>query len=234
MTGRNKPPPVPPPIPPPIPSGPAEMEREELETAFTPILRKLRESTPRLLCAAFVDMEGECVDYVTRIDPFEAKVAGAHMLVLVSQLCEQHAKLGLAEPILMEIIGEERELWGRRVSDEYLLVTVLLPGVDRAEVRAELTAAGRAFRQEADLPVPSWEPSGRIEVVVRSAVGWNYAPASFNDGGIKVTIADVLGRWSETGDVAGEEIVCFRVRTEDGQELTLVHDPMADGWMVRA
>jgi hypothetical protein len=27
--------------------------------------------------------------------------------------------------------------------------------------------------------------------------------------------------------------VCFRVRTEEGRELTLVHDPDGDGWVAR-
>jgi len=68
---------------------------------------------------------------------------------------------------------------------------------------------------------------------VREAVGWAYAPAAFSDQGVRVFVSDVLGRWTEAvGN--GDEIVCFRVRTEEGQELTLVHDPRLDGWRLRA
>jgi hypothetical protein len=42
----------------------------------------------------------------------------------------------------------------------------------------------------------------------------------------------VLGRWTEALE-AGDEIVCFRVRTEEGQELTLVHEPRSDVWQLR-
>jgi hypothetical protein len=85
------------------------------------------------------------------------------------------------------------------------------------------------------LPAPEWEPQrGSLEVMVRSAVGWPYAPSAFNEGGITVGIADVMGRWTEPGGVGGDELICFRVRTEEGQELTLVHDPDGEGWQVRS
>jgi hypothetical protein len=133
----------------------------------------------------------------------------------------------------MEIACDERELWGRRISDEYLLVALLNPGFDGDALREELAVAASAFRAEVGIAAPHWEPSAGIEVVVRQAVGWEYAPESFNEDGSTVVIADVIGRWSEPGTVEGEELVCFRVRTEDGKEMTLVHDPSGDGWVVR-
>src|SRR4051812_38568136 len=57
----------------------AEAARDQGESAFTPILRRCFQDVPRLLAAVFVDAEGECIDYVSAIDPFEAKVAAAHM-----------------------------------------------------------------------------------------------------------------------------------------------------------
>jgi hypothetical protein len=82
--------------------------------------------------------------------------------------------------------------------------------------------------------MPTWDPAPRsLEVIVRGAVGWPYAPAAFSQEGVRVFISDVLGRWTEDGGAQGDELVCFRVRTEEGQELTLVHDPAGDGWLVR-
>ena len=72
-----------------------------------------------------------------------------------------------------------------------------------------------------------------MQVMVRSAVGWPYAPASFDQAGVRVAISDVLGRWLEPSEMGRSELVCFRIRTQEGQELTLVHDPSADGWSVR-
>jgi hypothetical protein len=95
-------------------------------------------------------------------------------------------------------------------------------------------AAGQ-FRREIGAEVPTWEPSPPLEVVVRPAVGWPYAPAAFTqDGGTRVVVSDVLGRWTERPDApALEDRTCFRVRTDDGRELTLVHDPARPGWLVR-
>ena len=36
---------------------------------------------PAGLAVAFVDLEGECVDYCSAVDPFDAKVAAAQLLV---------------------------------------------------------------------------------------------------------------------------------------------------------
>jgi hypothetical protein len=51
---------------------------------------------------------------------------------------------------------------------------------------------------------------------------------------VRVTITGVLGRWTEPGGAMGDDLVCFRVQTKDGQELTLVHDPGGDGWRARS
>jgi hypothetical protein len=211
---------------------PPEAKRDELESSFTPILRRTLESLPRALCAVFVDTEGECIDYASSIDPFEAKVSGAHALILVRALCASQRKLGLHEPFTLAIAGSERELWARRITDDYIIVVVTLPGAEGTQMWTVLAAAAREFRSEVNAVDPSWEPATRLEVVVRAAVGWPYAPAAFSQHGVRVTITDVLGRWTEPGG-GDEELSCFRVRTADGQELTLVHDPNADGWLAR-
>jgi predicted regulator of Ras-like GTPase activity (Roadblock/LC7/MglB family) len=217
----------------PMTSRPPEAKRDQSESAFTPILRRIWSSGPAVLAAVFVDMEGECIDYVSSIDPFEAKVSAAHAHVLMDGL-RAAPKLGLDEPIAFAITCSERELWARRVSDGYLLVVVLQPGADHLLVHSVLCVAGREFRAEVGAASPSWESAtGVLEVIVRAAVGWPYAPAAFSQEGVRVMVTDVLGRWAEPGGASGDELVCFRVRTEDGQELTLVHDPGGDGWLAR-
>lgn len=224
---------------------PPEAKRDLLETSFTPILRRLWNAMPSVLAAVFVDLEGECIDYVSSLDPFEAKVSGAHAFVLVDSLRALRGKLGMQEPVSLSITGSERELWARRVSDDYVLVLVLMPGSDHAQVSAMLARAGREFRAEVGAEPPAWEPeSHALDVVVRAATGWPYAPAAYTERGQRVLIADVLGRWTEPIEGAGEDptplvadtapgLVCFRVRTQEGQELTLVHDPSRDEWSAR-
>jgi hypothetical protein len=214
---------------------PPEAKRDLFETAFTPILRRMWEALPSVLAAVFVDLEGECIDYVSSLDPFEAKVGGAHAFVLVDAIRATHRKLGLAEPVVLSMTGSSRELWARRVNEDYVLVLVLVPGSDHAQVRAMLARASREFRDEVGAAPAAWEPAdGSLEVIVRAAVGWPYAPAEYIERGTRVLIGDVLGRWTEPGEGGGADCVCFRVRTHDGHELTLVHDPIADGWSLRA
>lgn len=216
------------------PGRPPEAERDQAESAFTPILRAAWTAIPHALAVAFVDVEGECIDYVSSIDPFEAKVCGAHALVLLDLLSSSRKKLASGLPVLVEVVGSERELWARRITEDYTLVAVLLPGCDRAQVRSLLLHAINDFRREVGLATPRWEPvRSPLEVTVRKAVGWPYAPSAYSEGGTTVGITDVIGRWTEPGGIGGDVLVCFRVRTEDGQELTLVHDPDAEGWDVR-
>jgi hypothetical protein len=212
---------------------PPEAKRDQMESAFTPILRRAWSASAAVLSLAFVDPEGECIDYVSSLDPFEAKVCAAHALVLVEGLRAARAKLGLSDPALLSIAGSRRELWAWRASAEYLLVAVLVPGADHSQIRGVLASASREFREEVGVPAPGWEPAGgAIEVLVRPAVGWPYAPQSFHRAGKRIVVTDVLGRWLEGTD--DDEIICFRVRTEEGQELTLVHDPNGEGWRLRS
>ena len=46
-------------------------------SGFTAALEALLHDLPEVLCATFIDDEGETIDLATRIDPFEARVAGA-------------------------------------------------------------------------------------------------------------------------------------------------------------
>jgi predicted regulator of Ras-like GTPase activity (Roadblock/LC7/MglB family) len=211
---------------------PPEAKRDELESAFTPILRRVLNALPNALCAVFVDTEGECIDYASSIDPFEAKVSGAHALVLLNRLRASHHTLGLQEPFGLAIAGTERELWARRITDDYLLVVVALPGAEASQMWTLLASAARDFRAEVSAAAASWEPTTKLEVVVRAAIGWPFAPAAFSQHGVRVAVTDVLGRWTEPGN-GDAELSCFRVRTGDGQELTLIHDPSANGWRAK-
>ena len=213
---------------------PKEGPRDELETAFTPILRRVWSEVPSVLCAAFVDHEGECIDYVSSLDAFEAKVSAAHATMLMSELRNRQRKLGLAEPFALSI-GASRALWARRVTDEHLLVAISDAETEASALWSVLGRAAAEFRREISAQLPAWEPSPPLEVLVRPAVGWAYAPAAFTEeGGARVVVTDVLGRWTEHAEApALEERTCFRVRTQDGRELTLVHDPSRAGWVIR-
>jgi hypothetical protein len=136
-----------------------------------------------------------------------------------------------------ELVASRREAWVRRLSDDYVLVVMLARGFDRGELRDAIALAGREFRAEVGLEPPHWEKDARLSVRVRTSPGWTYAPEGFSVGGERVAIAAVLGRWTEPPpdpNARGAQLlVCFRVRTPDGQELTLAHDETAEAWQLR-
>ena len=216
-----------------MPPRPPEAPRDQTESAFTPILRHAWLSVPWIVALVFVDSEGECIDYVSSVEPYEAKVTGAHMHVLLRALHDQPRAFG-GEAILLRVECARYELWGRRVTDEHLLAALVHPGADPLQLGSVLGRCAREFRSEVGASAPRWEPDKTLlEVVVRNAVGWGYAPRAYHQDGIHVAITDVLGRWFEPLTDRDDELVCFRVRTEEGIELTLVHDPDADGWQMR-
>lgn len=211
-----------------------EAPRDTAESAFTPILRRLWDQLPSLVSAAFVDVEGECIDYISREEPFHAKVSAAHMHMLLEGVSAAWLRRGRGHPFGLEIEAERRATCVRRIGDEYMLVVVLEAGGDPTDREDAILLACAEFRLEVGLNPPPWDAvQQRLSVRVRAATGWMYAPQGYSDGGVRVTITDVLGRWTEPGGAMGDELVCFRVRTEQGRELTLVHDPDGNGWIAR-
>jgi hypothetical protein len=211
-----------------------EAPRDQDESAFTAILRRLFESVPAVKAAVFVDLEGECIDYVAVIEPFEAKVMAAHMHMLLKLMRGERLAPRLGETFAFELVSAEREVWVRQFCDEYALVVLLGHGFDASELRAAVAMACLEFREEVGLAAPAWEGEERLSVRVRTSAGWNYAPVGFSMGGARyTTIAAVLGRWTEPARPGEPSWVCFRVRTQQGEELTLAHDEHSEVWSVR-
>ncbi|UJR79499.1 roadblock/LC7 domain-containing protein [Sandaracinus amylolyticus] len=210
-------------------SVPVESRRDLDESSFTPILRSVLHCVPGVLAVVFVDSEGECIDYCSSLPPFDAKVIAAHMLVVTSEVRET-TKRRAGEPWAIHVQGSERDIVVRRVTDEYLLVVVTLAMGIPSLLTETIELAVRKLRVESGEVTPRWEPAidARVRVEVRVAKGWPYAPSAFWMGAERTKVGDVLGRWIEEDD--GARVVCFMVRSESGQELTLVHHVEEDRW----
>lgn len=205
-----------------------EAPRDLPETAFTPMLRALIRGAPTVVAASFVDEEGECVDYCsTSISAFDAKILGAHLLVVAKLI---HAGLDRTSgvPILVHVTTRERELFVRRVSDDYTLVAITKRAAQHGETIAMIERTVAAFRVEAGIERPRFEDRHReIFVDVRESP-WGFAPAVLYERGDRVEIVDVLGRWSEgTGQ---SERLGFLTRSERGDEIVLFCDPRTQRW----
>jgi predicted regulator of Ras-like GTPase activity (Roadblock/LC7/MglB family) len=213
---------------------PVEYSRDVEESDFTPILRGLLRAAPSVLAAIFVDREGECIDYCSSLSPYDAKVIAAHMIVLLGESRERPKAVG-GEPWWMHVLGSERDLIARRVDDEYVLVVATGSNGISSSLCEAIEHTVTKLRSEVGLAKPSWEPtSPRMRVDVRTSTSeWAYAPETFWYRGDRTAVADVLGRWIENPphpNGANHEVVCFLVRSENGEELTLVHRPEKDEW----
>jgi len=205
-----------------------EGPRDQVESGFTPVLRELWTNHEAIFAAVFVDGEGECVDYCSSIDVFDAKVAAAHMVVVVAEMVDRIVRVGFGQSRELQLIGDARDIVVRRVNDEYSLVVVLRAGGVTSGVLHGIDLAVDALRKEGAIPPPRWEPrAARLEVEIRAAVGWDYAPQTLLHEGKRIEVSGVLGRWVDGGEGG---LVCFRVRTREGKELTVAHDAEGGGW----
>ncbi len=213
---------------------PPEAKRDMEVSEFTLILRRFWTAIPTALVAAFVDQEGECIDYVSCLEPYEARVNAAQIMSIVGTTFSLRDRHQFGEPHTIEVTTDDRELWARRINQEYTMVAVAFQGVDQSRMKRALVRTVHEFRDEVGIARPVWEPrEDIIQVETRSATGWQYAPVAFVEDGKRVTISDVIGRWITPAELQAQDKVCFRIRTEFGEELTLVHDPDLDEWIFR-
>lgn len=206
-----------------------ESSRDIDESPFTQVLRALLRGVPDALLAVFVDEEGECVDYCSKLPPFDAKVAGAQLHVTMHEIAQVVARMRGGTLWFLHVQASEREMVIRRVSDEYLLVVLTKPMRLEGPLRAAIDATVAALRAEGEIRRPAWEPHRQpIRVDVREARGWGYAPAVYYDRGVRTEIAAVLGRFHEGEGSLARDV--FLVQTEHGEELSLAHRPSDGVW----
>lgn len=195
----------------------APVARDMDASAFAVILSELVGRVPGAFACALVDGLGETVDYAGLVDPFDLKLAAAHLQILLRQL-EDIGSLGA--PRSLVIRSARRTLVARGLPEGYVLVLLL-------RRRAGFTASERAFETcERALAVEAgwcerdararWFPM-EIEVDRR---GRPRLVRDASDSGEPIR-AEVLG--SVMGLHPRQR--GFRVRLLNGRELTLVREP---------
>lgn len=210
-----------------------DLQRDRPESPFGKLLSRFLHVHAAALCAVFVDHDGECIDYATRVDPFEAQVGAAQLMLLSSQLSPCLRRTGAGGLILWVLETEKRDFVVRRVTDEHAVVVALVAGGVSARVLRAMAALAEVLRREGGLAVAAWDPWGEpFEVTVRTSPGFGYAPAMLSAADGAPREVEVLGRWHEGGSISSQEVVCFRVRCGP-DEFTLVHDPALDRWVRR-
>ncbi|MBI5486556.1 MAG: roadblock/LC7 domain-containing protein [Deltaproteobacteria bacterium] len=100
-------------------------QRDLQKTAFTRSLREMVADVPGLQAVAFCDEEGEVVDYHSYLEPYDTKIAGAVLGLLLSTVAREGPRLcagGLRELV---IETDEHVLFARRMAGDYCLAGVL-------------------------------------------------------------------------------------------------------------
>lgn len=101
----------------------AKQQRDQQEEGpLTQILHALLDATPLSLGAALVDSLGETVDYSGAIDPFDVKVAAAHLQIILTELRAIEPLSGMVE---FRIHARRRAYLLRALDPEYSLLLVL-------------------------------------------------------------------------------------------------------------
>ncbi|MEM9865329.1 MAG: hypothetical protein AAF938_27235, partial [Myxococcota bacterium] len=140
-------------------------------------------------------------------------------------------RLHAGRPARTEIVGEHRSFLLREVGEGYCVVVAVRGDSVVEAIQVAVEACIRDLRSEAGIETPAWDPACLLDVETRSARGWDFAPASFTENGQSYRVDAVMGRWLEGGGIGGGDIVCFRLRTEDGRELTLAFDETNGLWL---
>jgi len=190
--------------------------RDMEATSFATILNDLIARLPGAFACALVDLGGETVDYAGLCEPFDVKVAAAHMRIVLNDL-EEYGALG--HPRWLVVRGQKKSFIARRLPDGYALVVLL-------HRRAGFALSSRAFATcERELSVEAgWATH-------KNAPKWFPVEVEIDERGRPVSVgvpplgAVVLG--AVMGLARNER--GFRVRTATGSEMTVIREP-GDTW----
>jgi hypothetical protein len=192
-------------------------QRQEDETGFTGILKRLLLATPGAMAAALVDVEGETVDYAGSMDTFELKVAAAEFRIVLMNIESSRLSEHGGAPHRLEVRTLRRTFVIDVLPDGYALLSVLGRGAGVGHADRALDSALHDLYREAGWQAPPelhrWHevdiklaPDGKPRLL-RVEIGWRP---------VRV-IGKVVG-----GLHRGE--VGFRVSLQGSEtEVTLVH-----------
>lgn len=193
--------------------------RDQDVTPFADILMRFCDSAPAR-AAIFVDSEGEAVDYVGPLPPFELRIMGAEWSVISHQLPEVALWKDTAQMLTR---ARNASFVLVRLAEGYTLVAQLPRYAFRLSQRATSQCV-RELAAESGLPTPNWYRDERdrwCRVYVHRAEDDVRRPAAVWGAGAW-RMLEVVGRVRGPMLRAGEQ--GFRVRTEQGQDLTLVRE----------
>jgi len=201
----------------------APFARDQLVSEFGLILGRLCEGTGAL-GAAFVDREGETVDYASVVDPFDVKIAAAEWRLALELTRAARAPIWKnAEQLLVR--AQKRSFAVIALEEGYALVVLMLKHSFGISSRA-LAQAVREVSSEAGLRLPAAFESEKerwVRVQVRTKRDDPRRPeAILQEGNFRPLV--ILGHFSSGSRLYME--IGFRARLPSGEEVTLVREPL--------
>jgi len=194
----------------------AAIARDQHESAFASILAGLVERVPGALAAAFVDRQGETVDYSGRLDPFAMRLAAAHWRIVLDELNSQRSFRSVR---WLALRAGRASYLVHDLPEGYALIVVLARAAGFFGWRRAVAACAHALGDEAGWTLTGvrWFPVQVIPDERRRPRFLGPAVASARPRPIEIlgTVAGGLAR-RERG---------WRVRFDTGVEATLVREP---------
>jgi hypothetical protein len=218
--------------------------RVEQETGFTAILQALLDSLPEALCVVFVDPEGETVDWAARIDPFEARIAGAELTIVVAVARAGTARGGIGQALELRVECGKKSILVRTVSDGYDLVVILKSSTISMQAAEKTHLCAIALLREAGLPPPPSFARLRVGDAHRSnPPGGSGSTKSTGAPALRPSMLSTLAEPMMVLDGKHAKIVAevvgmtpnpnnpqLLVRLEDGEEALIAFDPVEKRW----
>lgn len=191
--------------------------RDQKASGFAPILQRLLDAVPAMLAVALVDFEGETVDYAGVLEPFDTRIAAAHLQLELRHVTDRLAPhTGPVRNLIVRTMT--RHFVVRPVAEGYALVMVLGRNSSFTVSERAVCQAEWELRTEAGWDTPCvaqhWVHA-RVEAEARDR--WRPRRVLLGDQWQKL---EVMG--TVMGLAGGER--GFRVRTENGVEMTLVRE----------
>lgn len=135
----------------------AACQRDRPETSLSRLLEGLWSAHPEVISAVLVDGEGECIDYCTGEDLYEAKVMAATWLDATMHLRRACHAMGASELRQWLLETDKGAVTVRRVSDDYSVVVQLSASLN-ARLLVALDALVVALRADVGDERRAWDP----------------------------------------------------------------------------
>lgn len=189
--------------------------RDANESAFAVILQQLNAALPGAYASAFIDEEGECIEYAGAVDPYHIKVAGARLRIVLAALDDTRA-LGTVHTLVVRAARESMTV--QRVLDQYALVVLFSRGGGFTRASRAFAVAERQITEECGMKYTGerWYPAQ----LTFDARGKPQQWLCEVDGTTRAEPVEIVG--SVMGLARGER--GFRLRTSDGEELMAIRE----------